>query len=102
MAVKFEKKGDFVGSRSVSPSLRSDFIRIIQNLFPSFSTYAGELDDPPRLVSSFAGVAGGVNSNEIAVRGNSPQFLQWKLEGAEIPNPFFLTLQELVVVFLPL
>jgi len=51
------------------------------------SRYAGGLDDPARLVSSFAGVAGGVNSNGIAVRGNSPQFLQWKLEGAEIPNP---------------
>lgn len=51
------------------------------------SRYAGGMDDPARLVSSFAGVAGGVNSNGIAVRGNSPQFLQWKLEGAEIPNP---------------
>ncbi|GHT50465.1 hypothetical protein AGMMS49982_05820 [Bacteroidia bacterium] len=49
--------------------------------------YAGGFDDPARLATSFAGVAGGMSSNSIAIRGNSPQFLQWKLEGIEIPNP---------------
>jgi hypothetical protein len=49
--------------------------------------YAGGFDDPARLVTSFAGVAGDVTSNSIAIRGNSPQSLQWKLEGVEIPNP---------------
>ena len=51
------------------------------------SRYAGGFDDPARLVSSFAGVAGNLSSNGIAIRGNSPQFLQWRLEGVEIPNP---------------
>ena len=51
------------------------------------SRYAGGFDDPARLVTSFAGVSGNVSSNKIAVRGNSPQSLQWKLEGVEIPNP---------------
>ncbi|NEU09980.1 TonB-dependent receptor [Flavihumibacter sp. R14] len=50
--------------------------------------YAGGFDDPARLVSAFAGVtSSGVGSNAIVVRGNSPQSLQWKLEGVEIPNP---------------
>ncbi|MDR1202806.1 MAG: carboxypeptidase-like regulatory domain-containing protein [Tannerellaceae bacterium] len=49
--------------------------------------YAGGLDDPARLATSFAGVAGTPGTNAIAIRGNSPQFLQWKLEGIEIPNP---------------
>lgn len=49
--------------------------------------YAGGLDDPARLATSFAGVARTPGSNAIAIRGNSPQFLQWKLEGVEIPNP---------------
>lgn len=49
--------------------------------------YAGGLDDPARLVTSFAGVAGTPGINAIAIRGNSPQFLQWKMEGIEIPNP---------------
>lgn len=51
------------------------------------SRYAGGSDDPARLVSSFAGVAGNFVTNSIAVRGNSPQFLQWRLEGVEVPNP---------------
>ncbi|MCF6346926.1 MAG: carboxypeptidase-like regulatory domain-containing protein [Flavobacteriaceae bacterium] len=49
--------------------------------------YAGGFDDPARLASSFAGVASGVNSNAIIVRGNAPKSLQWKMEGIEIPNP---------------
>ncbi len=49
--------------------------------------YAGGFDDPARLVSAFAGVASNVSNNAIVIRGNSPQSLQWKLEGVEIPNP---------------
>jgi len=51
------------------------------------SRYAGGFDDPARLVSAFAGVSSNVSNNSIVVRGNSPQSLQWKLEGVEIPNP---------------
>jgi hypothetical protein len=49
--------------------------------------YAGGFDDPARLVSAFAGVSSNVSNNAIIIRGNSPQALQWKLEGVEIPNP---------------
>ena len=49
--------------------------------------YAGGFDDPARLVSAFAGVSSNINNNAIVIRGNSPQALQWKLEGVEIPNP---------------
>ncbi len=49
--------------------------------------YAGGFDDPARLASAFAGVASGISSNAIVIRGNAPKFLQWKLEGVEIPNP---------------
>ena len=45
------------------------------------------MDDPARLVSSFAGVASTVGNNGIVVRGNAPKFLQWRLEDVEIPNP---------------
>lgn len=55
------------------------------------SRYAGGYDDPARLVSTFAGVAGSMNSNGIAIRGNSPQFLQWRMEGVEVPNPTHFT-----------
>lgn len=50
--------------------------------------YAGGLDDPARLASSFAGVATGyIDDNAIIVRGNAPKGLLWRLEGIEIPNP---------------
>lgn len=49
--------------------------------------FANGFDDPARMATAFAGVAGNVGTNAIAIRGNSPQFTQWKLEGIEIPNP---------------
>ncbi len=51
------------------------------------SRYAGALDDPARLVSSFAGVASSLTSNGISIHGNAPHLLQWRLEDVEIPNP---------------
>lgn len=50
--------------------------------------YAGGIDDPARLASSFAGVATpSVVSNGISVRGNNPEGLLWRIEGVEVPNP---------------
>ena len=50
--------------------------------------YAGAFDDPSRLASSYAGVAGGqMSSNGIAVRGNAPKGVLWRMEGLEIVNP---------------
>lgn len=49
--------------------------------------YAGGLDDPARLASSFAGVSPSVGNNGISIHGNAPHLLQWKLEGVEVPNP---------------
>ena len=49
--------------------------------------FANGFDDPARLATAFAGVAGEVGTNAIAIRGNSPQYTKWKLEGIEIPNP---------------
>ncbi len=50
--------------------------------------YAGGMDDPARLVTSFAGVANpSISSNGISVRGNNPDGLLWRIEGVEVPNP---------------
>lgn len=49
--------------------------------------FANGFDDPARLSAAFAGVAGDVGTNAVAIRGNSPLFTQWRLEGIEIPNP---------------
>lgn len=51
------------------------------------SRYAGGFDDPARLVTSFAGVtSSAVSSNALEVRGNAPQYVQWRMEGIETPN----------------
>ena len=50
--------------------------------------YAGGLDDPARLASSFAGVTmSSLTDNGIVVRGNSAKGVSWRLEGVDIPNP---------------
>lgn len=52
------------------------------------SRYAGGMDDPARLATTYAGVAStGISNNGISVRGNAPALLQWRLEEVEIPNP---------------
>jgi hypothetical protein len=50
--------------------------------------YAGGMDDPARLASSFAGITmSSVSDNAIVIRGNSSKGILWKLEGVSIPNP---------------
>jgi hypothetical protein len=39
------------------------------------------------LASAFAGVASNNSNNGIVVRGNAPRYLQWRMEGVEIPSP---------------
>lgn len=49
--------------------------------------YAGTWDDPSMILNNFAGVATSGLSNDIIVRGNSPKYIQWRLEGVEITVP---------------
>ncbi|MBC8374945.1 MAG: TonB-dependent receptor [FCB group bacterium] len=50
--------------------------------------YAGGMDDPARLASSFAGVStGAAQDNAIIVRGNSAKGLLWQVEGVRVPSP---------------
>ena len=51
--------------------------------------YAAALLDPARMAQNYAGVssAGDDLSNEIVIRGNSPAYVQWRLEGIQIPGP---------------
>lgn len=54
--------------------------------------YPGTYLDPARLATAYAGVA---NSNDQAngmvIRGNSPNGVQWRLEGVEVVNPNHLS-----------
>ena len=50
--------------------------------------YAGGLDDPSKILANYAGVTASQNGqNDIIVRGNSPKYVQWRLDGVEITNP---------------
>lgn len=50
--------------------------------------FAGGFSDPSRIVTAFPGVAtSNDGDNEIIIRGNSPKYMQWRLEGIEIANP---------------
>lgn len=50
--------------------------------------YAGGFNDPSRILSNFAGITNTQDgSNDIIVRGNSPKYVQWRLEGVQISNP---------------
>jgi len=50
--------------------------------------FAGARNDVARMASNFAGVSTSNDAtNDIVIRGNSPNGLLWRLEGIEIPNP---------------
>lgn len=67
-------KMSLVGARSISPEESNRF--------------AGPFNDPSRIASNYTGVAATQDgSNDIIVRGNSPKYMQWRLEGIQITNP---------------
>ena len=51
------------------------------------SRYAGGIADPARTAAMFPGVASSGVYNGISIHGNSPQMLQWRVEGVEVNNP---------------
>ncbi len=54
----------------------------------STARVAAGINDPSRVVQSYAGVAvEDDENNELVVRGNSPRGMLWRMEGVEIPNP---------------
>ncbi|SDE10659.1 TonB-dependent Receptor Plug Domain [Dyadobacter soli] len=54
--------------------------------------YAATYLDPARVATSFAGVAAANDqANGLVIRGNSPNSMQWRLEGVEIVNPSHLS-----------
>lgn len=50
--------------------------------------FAAAVNDPARMVASYAGVVQTSDgNNSISIRGNSPFGLIWRMEGVDIPNP---------------
>lgn len=53
--------------------------------------YTGGMDDPARTVTSYAGVMPTPNGgSDIIVRGNSPKYMQWQLDGVVIASPYHM------------
>ncbi len=51
--------------------------------------YSAGYDDPSHIITNFAGVnTSQSGNNDIIVRGNSPKYVQWRLEGMEISTPY--------------
>lgn len=63
-----------IGARSISPE--------------ELNRLSASFNDPAFITANYAGVRNmGTGANEIIVRGNSPKYLQWRLEGVPITNP---------------
>lgn len=53
--------------------------------------FTGGMDDPARVVASFAGVTATPDGgSDIIVRGNSPKYMRWRLDGIEITSPYHM------------
>ncbi|MES2478260.1 MAG: TonB-dependent receptor [Bacteroidota bacterium] len=97
MVLEIEMRESFKNLKDVVISSRPDKTRVANDMAlvsaRGFSVeetkrYAGAINDPARMVASYAGVnSDGSGNNDIIVRGNNPRNIQWKLEGVEIPNP---------------
>lgn len=50
--------------------------------------FASNFNDAARMITAYPGInATSDFSNSISIRGNSPNSMQWRLEGVEIPSP---------------
>ena len=67
-----------------------DVLNGIQN--ERLSRYPASFNDPARLITYLPGaISNNDGTNNISVRGSSPNAIQWYLEGAEIVNPNHLS-----------
>ncbi len=75
---------------SAKPTSSNEMLTVSGRTFSVDETkrYPISINDPSRMVMSYAGVTGGYDrDNEIVIRGNSPKGLLWMLEGIEVPSP---------------
>jgi hypothetical protein len=82
VATSGRKKGEALNELSV---LSSRSISIEET-----KRYTAGMDDPARMVTSYAGVTASDGGSDIIVRGNSPKYMQWHLDGVEITSPYHM------------
>jgi hypothetical protein len=80
-----EIKADFRKDKPINPMA---LVSARSFTLEETNQYAGSYGDPARMAANFAGVASSRdNRNDIAIRGNSPIGLQYRIDGVEITNP---------------
>ena len=87
--VSTEVDADDTVAYEMNPPLNPSAVVSARSFTPEDTErYAASVGDPARVAQSFAGVAAlNDENNEIAIRGNAPSGLLWRLEGIEILNP---------------
>ncbi len=90
--IKLSKSALELSAATVSAS-RPPAINSVQEITSEQTLrYAATYLDPARVATSFAGVAANNDqANGLVIRGNSPNSMQWRLEGVEIVNPNHLS-----------
>ncbi len=89
MVPQINKLGEIVVSAPIGEPLNEMAI-VGAKAFSAEETkrYAASISDPARMAQTYAGVSGTDDStNEISIRGNSPNWLLWRVEGVEVPSP---------------
>lgn len=93
ITVALREKTEQIDEVWVNPLMNEPLNQMAMVSARSFSVeetqrYAASISDPARMAQVFAGVSGYDDAtNEIIIRGNSPNWMSWRLEGVEIPSP---------------
>jgi len=81
-----------ISVKAASPNLSGAMTSLNTITMEQVQRFPATFLDPARLAFSFAGVANtNDQANGMAIRGNSPNGMQWRLEGVEIVNPNHLS-----------
>lgn len=83
---------DQVVVSAATPNMSNAITSLNTITYEQIMRFPATFFDPARLAFSFAGVANtNDQANGMAIRGNTPESMQWKLEGVEIVNPNHLS-----------
>jgi hypothetical protein len=90
--ISLSPSGKELEEATVSASMPAAFNSVQAITIEQTLRYAATYMDPARVATSFPGVAAANDqANGLVIRGNSPNSMQWRLEGLEIVNPNHLS-----------
>ncbi|REA63026.1 TonB-dependent receptor [Dyadobacter luteus] len=90
--VRLHASGQQLREATVTTNRPGAFNSVQEITIEQTMRYAATYLDPARVATSFPGVAAANDqANGLVIRGNSPNGMQWRLEGVEIVNPNHLS-----------